>query len=682
MIKRMLLVVVATLLVELMAPVAAGGQAFDPALEASNYAKLKERTVYLTGTPAFQARLAQQNAADAVDFPLLLANDPERNPGGNVCAQRKNECAGDVRFYDWADLGHGITRPVLFTARSGATISGTVWATRAGPARRPGVVITTGSVQAPETLYWGLAAALAKAGYVVLTYDVQGQGRSDTFGETPDENEGFPSQGGQPFYDGTEDALDFLLSTSASPYVPRPSCGNANDDIATSHAAKQSRRVTAGLNAAFNPLGTMVDGDRIGIAGHSLGAGAVSSVGQRDPRVDAVVGWDNLGTGERGGPTCPSAPATRAPKTLDAATASTFKPALGMAADYGLIQTPNTRLPDAESRNGAFQAFKSAGVDSMQVNIRGGSHYEFALIPGNTAPDQLGNATLRGIDMVSWYTIAWFDKYVKGDPTADARLLTDRWRADGRTGEIDTNGDPNLFSFYLSSRYDLSLASGGRAICDDIRTGCPGMGPDGRPVPYGHHEFASTPDGAGPGDAGSRSDGSPGAGPIGGTQIGGRVGTTPGRAESDGRRARPCMPRSLRVTSRRIGAARLRGSMRRLQRRYRVASRGRRAVRFCVRGGGRFLVRARRGRIVFVASTARGHRTRRVGPGQRVRGRRIAGVRRARPAMLLGTRRGRGPGRLVYGTRDDRLRYLAVVPRRDAQRPLRLARQLRRLGLR
>ena len=73
--------------------------------------------------------------------------------------------------------------PVLFTARDGATLSGTVWATRSGPAKRPGIVITTGSVQAPETLYWGLAATLAKHGYVVLTYDVQGQGRSDTFGD-------------------------------------------------------------------------------------------------------------------------------------------------------------------------------------------------------------------------------------------------------------------------------------------------------------------------------------------------------------------------------------------------------------------------------------------------------------------------------------------------------------------
>ena len=56
-------------------------------------------------------------------------------------------------------------QPVLFTARNGATLSGHVWATRAGPAQRPGIVITNGSVQAPETLYWFVAQTLAKAGY-------------------------------------------------------------------------------------------------------------------------------------------------------------------------------------------------------------------------------------------------------------------------------------------------------------------------------------------------------------------------------------------------------------------------------------------------------------------------------------------------------------------------------------
>jgi hypothetical protein len=172
---------------------AAAAHAFDPAREATNFAKIIERERYLTGTPEFQLTLQRQNAADAIQYPRIIANDPERNFAANICSHRKNECAGDVRFYDWQADGFGLKRPILFTARSGATISGTVWATRSGPPRRPGIVITTGSVQAPETLYWGLAATLAKHGYVVLTYDVQGQGRSDTFGAGVDRQEGVPA---------------------------------------------------------------------------------------------------------------------------------------------------------------------------------------------------------------------------------------------------------------------------------------------------------------------------------------------------------------------------------------------------------------------------------------------------------------------------------------------------------
>ena len=63
--------------------------------------------------------------------------------------------------------------------------------------------------------------------------------------------------------------------------------------------------------------------------------------------------------------------------------------------------------------------------------------------------------------MAAWYTTAWIDRYVKcqGDTTceadADRRLLTNRWRDDGLEGEVDTNGDPNLYSFYLRSHYDF-----------------------------------------------------------------------------------------------------------------------------------------------------------------------------------------------------------------------------------
>src|SRR3954451_7320094 len=72
----------------------------------------------------------------------------------DLCVRGEGGAAGAPRLYDWVPKGYGLGQPVLFTARDGATIAAHVWATRAGPAKPPGIVITTGSLHAPERLYW------------------------------------------------------------------------------------------------------------------------------------------------------------------------------------------------------------------------------------------------------------------------------------------------------------------------------------------------------------------------------------------------------------------------------------------------------------------------------------------------------------------------------------------------
>jgi Subtilase family len=179
--------------------------------------------------------------------------------------------------------------------------------------------------------------------------------------------------------------------------------------------------------------------------------------------------------------------------------------------------------------------------------------------------------------------------------------------------------------------------------------------------------------------------GNTGGGPGG---LDGGTGTTPGRAPgsgtpgtgapgSGGRADRRCLSRRLRVTRRRIGPARVGGSVRALQNRYSVVRRRRGVLRFCVRGGGRFLVLSRRGRITFVATTARRHGTTKTKPGRRVR--RLRGTRRIGRGVFAGRK---GKGRIVYGLRRGRVRYLAVVTRSQVKKRRSLARRLRRLGLR
>jgi hypothetical protein len=171
------------------------------------------------------------------------------------------------------------------------------------------------------------------------------------------------------------------------------------------------------------------------------------------------------------------------------------KPALGLSADYFLPPEPNTSAPNPTAKSTESLAYSRAGVDTGEIIIRGGSHLDFDWIPNPAF-----GATLRGADEIDWYTTAWFDKYLKGDPTADARLLSNRWRHDGEEAAIDPNRDGNMFSFYYPSRLDVQLASGTRLDCEDIRPGCAGLSDaDGHPGSYDFINIDRSPDGPGGG---------------------------------------------------------------------------------------------------------------------------------------------------------------------------------------
>src|SRR5205085_2995725 len=135
-------------------------------------------------------------------------------------------------------------------------------------------------------MYWWAARTLAKAGYLVLTFDAQGQGESETFGHTDGKNyatqAGFPFQQESNFVDGTVDALRYLFSTTAAPYVPG------------GWSAQQVRAQRAAGDTSLswvNPLAGSLDTSRVALAGHSLGARAVSVVQQCS---DAADLWKTL----------------------------------------------------------------------------------------------------------------------------------------------------------------------------------------------------------------------------------------------------------------------------------------------------------------------------------------------------------------------------------------------------
>jgi hypothetical protein len=198
---------------------------------------------------------------------------------------------------------------------------------------------------------------------------------------------------------------------------------------------------------------------------------------------------------------------------------------------------------------------------------------------------------------VTWYTIAWFDKYVKGDATADSRLITSRWLDDRPEAEVDPNGDGNMFSFYYRSRLAIALADGTRFRCEDMRQPDCGLQPDCEAVPFWYVDLATSPDAAIEPRACRVA--------VSGSRGLMRLQVTP-RSTSTGRRTRF---------------------------RFRTTSGGRPVAAATVRFRGRRVRTNRRGRALIVARIARHgrYRARATRPGMRRATARVRVTRRALP---------------------------------------------------
>ena len=376
---------------------------------------------------------------------------------------------GEVRRVAFYDSG-------LDQDEGGARLSARVWKPKdADPGDDlPGVVITNGSIQASETMYWWFVHSLVEAGYVVLTYDPRGQGRSDN--QTPDGTDGGNIESSV-FVTNQVDAIDFFRSTPDDTYQ---------------HNTEEVARVDHDEVPVVdhNPFHEYLDRDRLGIAGHSLGASGVSVVqgmewpemakGEENP-VDVAVAWDNL---------------SEAGDDLAGRTVTPRVPAMGQSADY-TVGVPKSSPPNSDAKTTAFENWRDAGVPAYQVNVRGGTHFEWSLVPTfpATSWDSWGN------ELADHYSLAWLDFWLKEPGESD----TGRGAANGGppawtdvSGDSDSRGpvvdaeqrlletDPwqDRWSFYYrSARYFPSAderdawpaASGnpeGWHVCEDLEDGC------------------------------------------------------------------------------------------------------------------------------------------------------------------------------------------------------------------
>jgi hypothetical protein len=420
------------------------------------------------------------NALYLAQLQEQVADGPQHLHGGLTTLIPGALAADPFRTIDdWEKRTGGSVRPVTFTSSDGATLRGHVWLppkrARRPAGGYPGVVITDGSIQAYENLYFWAAEGLAQYGYEVMTYDVQGQGHSDLLPAScsPGSCPGVPYQQNYNFYQGAEDSLSFFLSRA-------------------------------------NPGRSELAADQVGIAGHSLGASAVSWVGQCDTRVKTIVAWDDLDPVSVAD--CPKN--VIVPKAFRAKRLHT--PALATTNDYEFNVQPMTTVPDphGDSNTGGlagdtgYQNLVKAGVDSQLVAFRNGTHLTYTYIDLVMPSNELSER------FAFHYTLAWFDQYLRGgqDPyTARPALqrLTDLKTYDdsadvNRIGPVSIGAgiyDPTLvdpsdpmsgntpyqikgvsvpgsLSFYFYSQYRLTDPATHRPLsCTDMVAGCPRLAP-------------------------------------------------------------------------------------------------------------------------------------------------------------------------------------------------------------
>lgn len=420
----------------------------DPQADVQNMADSYGRITGPGGqlqNPAYLPALVAATSVRYVDQLLDQVTSPLRLsltagnlvPGWNV---------GNPLRAGWAGT-RGQVKKVAFTTSHGALLRGRVW--RPLPGARdpytnkllvgpfPGVVITTGSIQGSQGMYEWLAQDLAERGYVVLTYDVQGQGTSETLPHeenplhqdvapfcNPLDCTGVPFQQLGNFVDGTDTALDFFTSDAKHLYP------NENSDGASS-------------TSPYNPFWRSYDGEPVAIVGHSLGATAVSQVQGTDKRVAAVVALDKLNS--------------------DGVTPRV--PALAVQSEYFFEPTPAGEQPDpGRERATGFDAWKKAGVDAMLVVPRASTHLEYTDIPLVLPASRYGQA------LTSVYTQRWLDRYLKGRSAAPLLDTTFRYLEPVGNGEwapVRLQRD-DLLSIYYCSAY----AFGGEQNGDIADVGC------------------------------------------------------------------------------------------------------------------------------------------------------------------------------------------------------------------
>jgi hypothetical protein len=255
---------------------------------------------------------------------------------------------------------------------------------------------------------------------------------------------------------GTE-AMSHLLSTLGSRGYAVIIVAPGDDPGCTAPVGSTTCRVLDHVDAIRSGLDWLdddaqhpglVDDGALGAMGYSTGARGVSFAQSVDDRIQAIVALDNLASNMEGDKGSPSGgePGTLLPEAVALGRVTPRVPAMGQASDGAGYTDPGNK--DPEKKKVAYDLWRDAGIEAMELVFEGAGHGNW----GNSQDDPVVLA------VNAHYVTAWFDRWLKHDPTATDRLLQDPVQGVGRLALLDDT-------------YHSAVALDG-IDCPDLRAGC------------------------------------------------------------------------------------------------------------------------------------------------------------------------------------------------------------------
>ena len=374
---------------------------------------------------------------------------------------------------------------VSFRNRYDARISAHLWAPRKGVGRAPyPAVVFVNGAGASEEQYWSFAEDLAEHGYVVLTFDPQGDGRSDAAPADrycdPDGRWREPQEMGVREHGDCagQNGDDVSETVGQGPGVVELVVGGHTGrqgtlDVQDLYRQIEPNYVFGALDArdylvsARSPVRSLVDRDRVAVVGHSIGAYAAALTGNGDPkrRFAAAVSMDSYARLMHG----------VRPRV----------PTLYLQSEQEFFSGPRLAPPPPTALHATradYTRFRRAGVPVMFGVLASSTHQEFAYV----GPEAHLPASSTGQRVATYYVLAWLDRWLRSSPDAAQRLLAKRFDNSvdrssiglGRWNPLTMENEPYRIAGApvrdaLSSYY-VSRADFGSHHCTDLRraAGC------------------------------------------------------------------------------------------------------------------------------------------------------------------------------------------------------------------